>query len=590
MKLQLFPNFRNTSRSFSQLLFWVRKQDLVIVAVFCFSTGLRFLVPPSLVINSPADDLLGVRLTSNILSGNWLGAWDSYTLLKPPLYSIFLALIKPIPLEPTVIIHVLMLFVILKTSSLITKIVYLNAPMNKFAQRLIFLICALNPGLFGEGMSRIYRASLNTVLASLFIMIFLYQISVFQEIYRRSHQKIEGTEKWQSKLNVSFVGIGATYASMVLTRSEAFWILIPYIFTLIFVIFIVEFQNTRLVNFKRLIGSTLVFSVIGITSYIVPTGVIGSINQRVYKVNTTENFLSGNFAKAINLWQGVLDGKSTNLAEPISTSQRIAVYRISSTAKLMSPFLETPPNTGWKSLNCRPNQLCDNSGGAWFPFELRDAAVAAGSIKSELEFQNFFGRIAEDIELACKAKTLNCGAAGIAPGVVSPTLMPKRQLFDNTSKVFGSWLKVMQADGVDRPDYPADPKLIQIWDSAVNYKRIVGNGDESNWRIMAGTVLTLTEVYKYLLPILLIFAMCSILVPIRRRELNFSNIVAASVLCSLALFALGIGSLTIAWGFPVALSLYALPAQPIFLTLLCLCTLNFASSGSDILRAKHADS
>lgn len=566
------------------VLAWFEKHDLIIMGIFTLSTGLRFLVPPSLVINSPADDLLGVRLASNILSGNWLGAWDQYTLLKPPLYSIFLALVKPIPLEPTVIIHILMLVVALKSSTLITRIAELEGSMQTFIRRMIFLICALNPGLFGEGMSRIYRASLNTVLASLFMMFFLYQMYLLKQIYWETNSNGKIVSLSNNKLKVSFLGVGATYAGMVLTRSEALWILIPYILSISFVIFSLHFQNSGMTNLKKLLGSVAIFTTICFMSYIVPTGLIGSINLKYYGVNETENFLSGNFAKAINLWQGVLDGKSSNLAEPISTRQRFVVYNISSTAKSLSPFLETPPNTGWKTLNCRPNSPCDNSGGAWFPFELRDAAVAAGGIKSEIEFQNFFGRISRDIEMACKAKTLACGAPGIAPGVVNPIYMPERQLIDNAIKVFGSWIRVIQADGVARLDYAADPKLIQIWDSAVNYKKIIGSGEESSWKTMTATLTLLTDVYKYLVPILVILAFCSILLPSRRRETKLSKSISVSMTLSLALFALGIGSLTIAWGFPVGLSLYALPAQPVFLTLICLGATNFGISIRDTLQ------
>lgn len=573
---------------FSQpLLLWLKKRDLIILGIISTSTALRFLVPPALVINSPADDLLGVRLTSNILSGNWLGAWDQYTLLKPPLYSIFLALIRPIPLEPTVILHLFMLLVILKTCTLITKIVYLSAPMKIFTRRVIFLICAFNPALFGEGMSRIYRASLSTVLASLFIMIFLYQIFLMKEIYIEKNSDKKRIRPWSTRLKISFVGIGVTYALMVLTRAEAFWILIPYVLGLVFTFFVREFQNSEVTNLKKLIGTVSVLASIGFISYTVPTAAIGLLNKKIYGVYSTENFLSGNFAEAINLWQGVLDGKSSNLAEPISTKQRVAVYNISSTAALLSPFLETPPNTGWKTLNCQTNQTCDNSGGAWFPFELRDAAVAAGGIKSEVEFQNFFAKISKDIEIACKTTALNCGAPGIGPGVVNPIYMPQRQLLDNASKVFSSWLRIKQADGVDRLDSEVNPELIQIWDSSVNYKRIVGSGDESGWRVMAGTVTVLSDFYKFLVPILFLFAMCSLLVPKGRRELQFPTVVFISIIASLILFALGIGSLTIAWGFPVGLSIYALPAQPIFLTLICLGTTSFASYVTDILRLNY---
>ena len=81
--------------------------------VITFNLLLRANVPTRAAFLSPHDDQLGVEIASNILSGGWLGAWDSRTLAKPPGFSIYLAVAHYIPLQLVVLNQILYILVVL---------------------------------------------------------------------------------------------------------------------------------------------------------------------------------------------------------------------------------------------------------------------------------------------------------------------------------------------------------------------------------------------------------------------------------------------------------------------------------------------
>ena len=81
--------------------------NTIFVLIALISLGIRSLIPQNVIFNSPQDDFLGVRLAGNIVTGSWLGAWDSKTLSKPPGYSLFLAVCHFLHIPPQLTVHVI---------------------------------------------------------------------------------------------------------------------------------------------------------------------------------------------------------------------------------------------------------------------------------------------------------------------------------------------------------------------------------------------------------------------------------------------------------------------------------------------------
>ncbi|HEX9011945.1 MAG TPA: hypothetical protein VF813_00460, partial [Anaerolineaceae bacterium] len=79
----------NHSRDSAQLdtIFWV-----TIIVVSLFRLWLTSSLPLLVNGNAGHDDLLFIKLASNILHGSWLGSYNQFTLIKGPFYPIFIDL------------------------------------------------------------------------------------------------------------------------------------------------------------------------------------------------------------------------------------------------------------------------------------------------------------------------------------------------------------------------------------------------------------------------------------------------------------------------------------------------------------------
>jgi len=556
---------RISNSKFKGIPLFKKSIDLVIVGLFLLSLGLRWLIPAQIVPNSPNDDYLGVMLAHNLLHGHWLGPWSPDILSKPPAYSFFLALAHFIPVDPTVILHIAYLFVsyyfVFNLTSYLDKTSYFKV---SFA-RLAFLFFAFNPAMFAADFSRIYRISLNTIAVFLFFALLLKLINVLREIYLDGEGQGWRVVKFR-RLAWIAVLLGATYALIVLTRVEGFWVLITSI-PLIFGIWGYSISRNEIhwkSRKKYVSGKILLkFTAISFVTYLIPIGFVSAINYSVYGVPEIENYFTGNYARAINLWEGVSNGKSNLAFIPVSKGQRAAVYAVSPAAFSLKPTLDGPPNTGWKSFNCSATKVCDESG-SWFSWELRSAAVINQHISNEVEFQSFFGRLADQIASACKDHGLTCGNTGSAPSAKALNDIPIHELIDTTIKAFASLFNVDQAENVGHLDNGQDPAELKIWHSTVHFKYLIVQDNYSNWKGMAQSISFLRNLYRSIIPILFIVAIFSLSLK-RSTLLRILKWYALAIFGAMLIFSAGLAVLESSFGFGAPFSFYALPMQPLLL-------------------------
>ena len=425
-------------KRFQKILPIFTRLDYVIVLISLVSLVLRWLIPATIVPNSPNDDYLGVLLAHNLIHGQWLGAWTPNTLSKPPAYSFFLAIAHYIPVDPTLILHLFYLLVaLLFINNLVNYFDKLH--YRKIFTHLAFLFFAFNPAVFANDFSRIYRTSLDTILVFLFFTLILKLVIFLKVIY------LDGVgADWKKVKALKFLSLsvllGLTFSLMILTRSEGYWVLVPTIPLVLGIWFISVLKNgvgwQFWSKYKSISILVKVFA-LALAAYLIPIGLVSAVNKSVYGISEIDNFYTGNYARAIKLWEGVENGKSQFSFIPVSKGQRASVYSVSPAALSLKPTLDGAPNTGWKSFNCSTTKICDESG-SWFPWELRSAAIDNQHITSEVQFQQFFGVLADQISAACSTHQIKCGSTGSAPGSKPILSYPIHQLIDTTIKAFGS--------------------------------------------------------------------------------------------------------------------------------------------------------
>lgn len=444
------------------LVQWV-KRYIFILTIGISSLAIRVYLPGDGGGNSPNDDLLGVRLTQNLLNGDWLGDWNVNTLAKPPAYSFYLLINYFIPIELKYINHFLYLIVSYVLIVNIQK--YLKTDSHIITIRAAsFFFFALNPFIFQVGFTRVYRASFEIILILLYLIFLLKILLVFPKVKISPKTNQIVTNFWRLSFLASLLGF--TYGVLHLTKASSYWIL-----PLTLVLFALEWFpiNKKPRHAVKILATVLL---VGWMAYLVPVGLVGSVNNSHYGASKTENFFSGGFSNALVAWQSVRNGEDSRFFISVSKGQRAAVYKISSLARSLEPYLEIPPNTGWNSASCNsPLQICDEAA-AWFPWALRDAAVASNNIQNEKDFQTFFNGLAEQITMACQTDKLSCGPSGAGPGVKSMTAINPGLFFDHFRLHLLSVLSFNDGGLIASPDrYGAPPEIIDEWHQVIRYSK-----------------------------------------------------------------------------------------------------------------------
>ena len=392
---------------------------------------LRMLLPLNPIFNSPHDDAQGIHVGYAILMNGWVPNWytGNTTLVKGPGYGIFLALASLIPFALTTTTYLIYLFLSFKISR---KLFELSS--NFYTYLILVTLLVFNPAVFSNHASRAYRINLTPilVLASLYFVISLMIYARQLEDKLKSHPKglSENLSKsivvvFQRRVLSGFFLLGMTYGIHSITREDAVWTLPIVIFPIFYWVLRTKILFASTFKFQYLKYGVVIILVFLMGDQIVVKGV-QLLNYQSSKSFLVEDLHSGNFPKALKIWASVEAGPERELV-PVTKEKREAVYLVSSSARMLKPFLETPPDTGWKHWPCITQGICDESGAGWFPFELRDAAVAATGVTTEKSFQEYFGKLFGEISLACKSQKIECGPEPLTTymGKISTSDLPK---------------------------------------------------------------------------------------------------------------------------------------------------------------------
>lgn len=414
------------------------------------SLGIRALLPPIGIFGSGYDDELQVSLAGSLERGEWLGPWHQSTLAKGPGYPEFLSAIHPFGLSPTVGAQV----IYLAGCALVALGVWRWFSRPKFAAAL-YVILAFNPAMFGEGASRVYREGF---VASLAVWVLGLVVILAYLVSNRTRYCW-----WLLAFIPLTVGLGLGSGLLIITRVDTMWVFGGCALFAAATIFLAS-PGWRERGIRAGLSVATAAVCIGLALF-VQHGVM-SENSKWYGVDLVEDFSTGSFAQASNVWASVQAGPAKPYVA-ISASQRAAVYAVSKTAARIEPYLEIPAEQLPQTPSCLAlSQVCDDMSGGWFPWQLREAAVKSG-VQTAPQFQAFFARIANDIRAACSDGRLVCGPEGLGPGVPPAGAIDKAVLTDTIFAAFTSHLSFDSAWTAPNRNV-ASPEQRKLWESAVN--------------------------------------------------------------------------------------------------------------------------
>jgi hypothetical protein len=240
---------------------------------------LRLIIPSFGTIHSLADDQLFVEYSEQINSGNWLGGWSRYTLLKVPGYAVFLSFSKLLNLNPIIITYVVYMFGAIFLAKIVTHEI-LKKP-NLFA--LFYLLLIFNPSLYGAAGSLVYRTTLVQALIPIVIYLVL-----------RLFLKLDiSNSRISSGIYLRVLVLGFILGLLKVIREDVIWIVLPSLLLILYAMFhwLLRMNHKSKSFVKIVLISSLIF-----ISYNLPIYTIKLINYEKYGVFLTNDFSEGYFA------------------------------------------------------------------------------------------------------------------------------------------------------------------------------------------------------------------------------------------------------------------------------------------------------
>lgn len=334
----------------------------------------------------PHDDLLFLNLAGSfskwlaVANESWLGPYTQNTLVKGPTYPIWIAFNFMVGLP--LLLAQNLLYII---SGLI-----LVVSLRKIITHSSILIVLYAAYIFNPEF--ITRAIREGIYPALTVLIIAGLISIY--VHR---------EATLSKLSLWAAFLGIIMSAFWMLREEGIWIIPSFLLLLGYILF--RLYRTFGTSHEFLKRATICFLPLVILFGNIQ--LLSLINKIYYDVYTVVEVKSPGFLSAYGALSRVKH-PHFNRYIPVPKEVRQMVYSISPAFKELQPFLEGPLQA-WGIHLCRVHaESCGDLGGSFFMWALRDAVAMAGYYQSGSTAENYYLRLAQEVNTACDKQQLDC--------------------------------------------------------------------------------------------------------------------------------------------------------------------------------------
>ena len=359
------------------------REDFLVV-LFAAAAVRFFLVlnlPIQFLVPAAHDDGLFMRLATNIASGDWLGEFNQFTLMKGPGYPLFLAVtnLSNLPLSAT---HTLFQTVAIS----VTAWTAFRLTGSLWVAAVVFLTLIFCP--IGFVLQRVYRDQIYW--AQTLLVLSLFAIILLAPPRGRSTAMI-------------IAGLAGSILGWAwLTREEGVWFLPGLgLMTAGAVLLIRKKRDQLLAVARNIVVAGLGFAAVNaafMTGNLIAYGSFMGVDIKEH-----------NFTSALDALEDVDVGPIIPYV-PVSSPARLEVAKVSPTFAPLNVALDRGGSlSGWFTYGCEIyKQTCGDIAGGWFIWALRDAAALNGFYKDPKTAAERFGKIANEIEAACSDGRLRC--------------------------------------------------------------------------------------------------------------------------------------------------------------------------------------
>ena len=365
------------SSSASSLFSRLRRSSLLITALILVALKLWLVAAQPVVAHANAsfDDRLYLALAEQVLKGNWLGPYSQFTLMKGPMYPLFIAgtFLTGLPLP--IAQHLLYL------CGCMLLVLALRPCFSADWQA--FILFAL---LWWQPMSYVELDILRqNIYTPLTLLLFAGLCAL--ETRRRAGVYIRLT--WGALLGISA-------AAFYLTREEGIWV-VP---GAVLLIGAAAWNSSRGGERLRPLFVPVLFAAVCAAGIL---GTVCTLNYRYYGWFGTVELRAPEFVSAYGALQRPISSEQIPYV-PVVRDVRLKLYDVSPSFAELKPCLEGPIGLEWASysdfLTGRPGEELQIGGGS-FVWALRDCVVASGHVHSAKEALNFYRSLGMEINRAC---------------------------------------------------------------------------------------------------------------------------------------------------------------------------------------------
>jgi hypothetical protein len=319
---------------------------------------------------TPADDYLFIKLAKNILSGTWLGPYDHYTLVKGPIYPLFIAVTHHTGIPLLLAQH------LLYSAICILAVVALRPLLkNQWFLVCIFFLLLFNPFTYSyPGTGRAFRFGLSVPLV-------LGLFSCMGGLLLRVDSTLKIKLSWS-------IAIGVIFSLLWYTREEGVWLLPSMLLFGIYFLFIGDSINLKKIATKTLLLLPIPFF------FFCFTGALFQLNQKYYGPPCINELKSPEFQSALGGLMNI-DVVKNERYIPVDRKNLHAAYEISPTFRKLRPYFEQAE---------KKSQLPPS----FFIWTLRTIVQKSGNANSLPEALDFYKKVGAEINAACEAGNIAC--------------------------------------------------------------------------------------------------------------------------------------------------------------------------------------
>lgn len=328
---------------------------------------------------SHVDDQHFLFHAASLLRGEWLGRLSDVTLVKGPVYPLWLAL-NHLAGMPLLVSQAILYAIACAVLALAIRPI-VGAPWRR---ALLYLTVLFNPASWADGAAtRVIREGIYASLTLLLIGLAIGAALRLREAPRAS-------VSWAAA--AGFVG-----ALLAMTREEGVWVV----------------PSVAIVALSPLARGTPLpwrcwFGAVGASAlaFALPSAAIAGMNWSRYGLFETCETRAAYFTSAYGSLTRVKTS-TWNPHVPVPLEARAKVFEVSPAFQEIAQHVEKDaPN--WTSASCHALGVCDDIAGGWFMWAFRAAVASAGEYRDGPRARAWYERLSREVDEACRNGQLDC--------------------------------------------------------------------------------------------------------------------------------------------------------------------------------------